>query len=348
MENFKALTGGRACAAFLVFFHHHRIQSGFNLIDRFQLEMHVGVSIFFVLSGFLITYRYFENYRLDFPWIKKYLINRFSRIYPIYFVLVVLTLYMNEYSIKVWILNLTLFKGFFDNTKFIGIPQSWTLTVEACFYLSAPLIFMLFKKYKNIYIVGIILSLSSLIGMALYSFAEGSAFLAKHQFYFIYTFGGRFVEFFMGMVAALFVIKGYKVSSFKIPLKQIVGITGVILSVYCLTRLQNNSYDIGLHHPLGQVINNIILPLFFSYTLLGLIQENTVLTRFLSSKIMQILGASSYVFYLIHVGVIYSLLVVLGITNNFLLFFILNVISVLLYRFIEKPANLFIRARTNL
>ena len=49
-----ALTGVRAIAAFLVFFHHfNQLDFPFPLRRTFN-EFHMGVTMFFLLSGFLI------------------------------------------------------------------------------------------------------------------------------------------------------------------------------------------------------------------------------------------------------------------------------------------------------
>jgi hypothetical protein len=61
---FQALTGVRAIAAWLVFFHHYNpfsIERFGSVINQFVQEFHVGVSVFFVLSGFLITHRCFKS-----------------------------------------------------------------------------------------------------------------------------------------------------------------------------------------------------------------------------------------------------------------------------------------------
>ncbi|RFP64147.1 hypothetical protein D0N36_15690 [Hymenobacter lapidiphilus] len=61
-----ALTGIRAIAAYMVFFHHFNIfKNSASPVGAFfeQLceEWHIGVTIFFVLSGLLISLRYFEK-----------------------------------------------------------------------------------------------------------------------------------------------------------------------------------------------------------------------------------------------------------------------------------------------
>ena len=93
IKYFNALTGIRAIAAYMVFFHHYNpfvkfiysyfIYSNIN-------EFHIGVTLFFVLSGFLISFKYLNNNDFNYT---KYFINRFSRIYPIYFILTILPLF---------------------------------------------------------------------------------------------------------------------------------------------------------------------------------------------------------------------------------------------------------------
>ena len=80
---FPALTGIRAVAAYMVFFHHfnplHALKEGnlwARLLNPVFEEGHIGVSIFFVLSGFLITVRYYESLNISKRWFFNYLRNR--------------------------------------------------------------------------------------------------------------------------------------------------------------------------------------------------------------------------------------------------------------------------------
>ena len=93
---FPALTGYRAIAAWIIFVYHFM---PFNnpkypaSIKQFVWGFHIGVDMFFVLSGFLITYRYFNDRPIDF---KKYILNRFARIYTMY-ILITLLVFMVYY-----------------------------------------------------------------------------------------------------------------------------------------------------------------------------------------------------------------------------------------------------------
>ncbi|HMG82894.1 MAG TPA: hypothetical protein VK559_07650 [Ferruginibacter sp.] len=75
-----------------------------------------------------------------------------------------------------------------------------------------------------------------------------------------------------------------------------------------------------------------------------MVTETTLLSKLFSSKPMQLLGKSSYIFYLIHIGVL-ALFLDQYITNNFLLFVTINVIAVLMFLFVEEPLNNLIRRK---
>src|SRR6478672_1256257 len=80
-EKYPALTGIRALGAMAVFFVHLPFAVGFSLaIDV--------LSFFFVLSGFLIVYLYYNNAEVMSGRFQNYFVNRFARIYPVYFLVV--------------------------------------------------------------------------------------------------------------------------------------------------------------------------------------------------------------------------------------------------------------------
>lgn len=147
----KPLTGLRGFAALYVFlFHMDRwpyIHRGFvsNIIDQGA----IGMTIFFVLSGFVLAYQYSAK-PVSF---RTYAVNRFARIYPIYFLCMVLSVgtlhrladwsvagsiarlstltIANIFVIQAW------FPPFFD---LWNDPGSWSISVEAFCYLLLPFI----------------------------------------------------------------------------------------------------------------------------------------------------------------------------------------------------------------
>src|SRR6478609_1279427 len=138
---FPALTGLRAIAALLVFFNHQAWIGNFgNFADRLHNELHIGVSIFFVLSGFLISWHNIELRTENKFNTKDYLIKRFARIYPLWFILTLFTFAVEWYSRENFsftflLMNLSFTQTYFADALFTGIPQGWSLCIEVVFYI---------------------------------------------------------------------------------------------------------------------------------------------------------------------------------------------------------------------
>jgi peptidoglycan/LPS O-acetylase OafA/YrhL len=113
-----------------------------------------AVAAFYIISGFLMTQIIHEVYGTSVSGCGRFLLNRFLRIYPPYWIFLTLTL-----------LGLVIFPatfgqtypnmqlpptayGYFRNITLYGLPWSevivippaWTLTVEVFFYLAMPLL----------------------------------------------------------------------------------------------------------------------------------------------------------------------------------------------------------------
>ena len=349
--HFPALTGIRALAAYMVYIHHFNPFSieifGKNCYDFFS-EFHVGVTIFFVLSGFLICNSYFEEPNFN---LKNYLVKRVARIYPMYFILTTLTFifFAIVYSQNGWIdlqnyfYNITFLKGFSDDLKFTGIAQSWSLTVEEVFYFTAPLFFILIKK-NRIYLVVVPLFFIGL-GLLLVSYfsrIDANGFMKSTNFMLDFTFFGRISEFFIGIGLAL-LIKKY---SLTFKGMTYFGLAGIILSICSLVLLKVEG-GFGVDSLTGKVINTLVLPVIgIAPLFLGLIKEKTFVSDFFSSKPLQLLGKSSYIFYLIHLGIVVIILNKI-IENQWFVFILLNLISIVLYHYIESPLNKWIRKYCN-
>lgn len=347
--NFPALTGIRALAAYMVFIHHYNpftIEIFGKYTHDFFSEFHIGVTIFFVLSGFLICNRYFDEPNFSF---KNYLIKRIARIYPMYLILTTLTFvfFAVVYSQNSWIdlhnyfYNISFLKGFSDDLKFTGIAQGWSLTVEEVFYFTAPLFFILINKSR--FFLFLIPLFSIGMGLLLVSYFSGidcNGFMKSINFMLDYTFFGRICEFFVGIGLAL-IVRKYE-SSFKGV--TYFGIAGIILSVCALVSLKVEG-GFGVDTFSGKAINTLVLPVFgIAPLFLGLIKEKTLISDFFSTKTLQLLGRSSYIFYLIHLGIFVTILNKIS-SNQWFVFIALNLISIVLYLYIETPLNKLIRKK---
>ncbi len=354
---FPALTGLRAIAAYMVFFDHFppvsKAYTGWIIVAFFH-EFYIGVSVFFVLSGFLITIRYFDIVLLNRQWLFNYFKNRFARIYPMYFFVSLITFIYYSFffdkdvlnyqpSLVVFITNFTLTKGFFDQLKTTGISQGWSLTVEECFYAAAPIIFLLSGKVKFRYHILFLYTIGLLI-TAIFSHVNFYGFFSTVHFTFIKTFFGRCLEFYIGIQLALWYKKGYIL---KFPKKNytLIGFLSLLIFIILLMICKGRHANEGIDTLCGSLINNLVLPFGIGILLWGLICEKTWLRKLLETKLFSVFGRSSYTFYLIHSGVLSEVLFKY-VTGNYILSFPVAIgISIVLFFTIEEPLNKFVRLK---
>lgn len=172
--HFHTLEALRFFAFLKVFLSHIPLEAEFPIFSLLKSGGGLGVAFFFVLSGFLITYLLsFEKLNTDTVQIKKFLVRRSLRIFPLYY-LVVIVLFALPHS---WIdfLGLNLFPNgyaldwrysftFFENYKMLftdSFPKTsplivfWSLCIEMQFYVVWILCFYFVpKKHILKFLVG--------------------------------------------------------------------------------------------------------------------------------------------------------------------------------------------------
>jgi peptidoglycan/LPS O-acetylase OafA/YrhL len=319
-QYFPSLTGFRAVAAWIVFAHHYNPFSRDRFISDVIDEGYIGVTLFFVLSGFLITIRYDD--RSSRETYGQYIRNRFARIYPLFFILTTLTFLVGiEWNTIKYLASITFIQGFIPDWQFTGIPQSWSLTVEETFYFLAPFLFVIIRKEKLAWLLPVIFLAIGVV-----------AYFNSIHFMLVYTFFGRSFDFFAGIVVAKLYQRGFRYKHLTH-----IGAGGIMLCVLAMTLVKGNETYAILTAP-GLLIHNLLLPATTAVLLLGLATEITWIQRVLSASPMQLLGKSSYSFYLIHVGFIASLLP----GNVVIVFVLLNGIAVMIYYLVERPLQVFV------
>ncbi|RAR75623.1 acyltransferase family protein [Flavobacterium aciduliphilum] len=173
---FNNLNGLRGIAALLVIISHIELnKSYFNISNSFQKVKDLGwlgVSLFFVLSGFLITYLLLkEKQKNGFISLKKFYLRRIYRIWPLYYFIMILSLVVLPNFEVFHIPNLKLdiesptrlfvmigcFVFFLTNVlisiKLIPFAtQTWSIGTEEQFYLIWPLLISKCQRLKPIFI----------------------------------------------------------------------------------------------------------------------------------------------------------------------------------------------------
>lgn len=144
----SALTGLRFFAAMFVFLFHYG--AGFSerlgfpaAVTTLLRNGHMGVSFFFVLSGFILTYSYDRrlNSRAD---LWDFAVARFARIYPVYLLALVVSLPLLLASSHDWVTSLRVllmvqsWGPAYSPVAGAWVTPAWTLSVEAFFYLCFP------------------------------------------------------------------------------------------------------------------------------------------------------------------------------------------------------------------
>ncbi len=147
----------------------------YNFFDVFRSVFSFGVPVFFVLSGFLISYLMLKEQEGEKGFsVKNFYMRRILRIWPVYYVVLVfgfilfplLRTYILHlpYDESANVVNYLLFLSNFDqiiNNQLpfgVGLGPTWSVGVEEQFYLLWPIIIAIFKKRNFIIpIVGFLL-----------------------------------------------------------------------------------------------------------------------------------------------------------------------------------------------
>jgi peptidoglycan/LPS O-acetylase OafA/YrhL len=173
---FPNLNGLRFVAALLVIVHHiEQLKYIYGLPNNFsssfiQIIGELGVILFFVLSGFLITYLLLEEEnRTQTIAVKKFYVRRILRIWPLYFLIVIIALLLlpnmsafilPEYD-KARIyedLSVKIFLYIFLLPNLVSpllgvVPYAshlWSIGTEEQFYLIWPPILKFVKRYRTV------------------------------------------------------------------------------------------------------------------------------------------------------------------------------------------------------
>ena len=284
----------RAISVLFVFFYH--------LKSNIFQNGYLGVDIFFVISGMVITLKLHENYeKTNKVNIKEFFIKRIKRIYPVltvflfttFFVILILSP-IDSLIFKFRTFIFALFglanfsylvakKDYFDTVFEDPLHHTWSLGVEEQFYLIYPFFlatcYLLFKKK----ISKIIFTLVCLVVIG--------AYIAQHysdnKMLIFYLPFFRFWQFLFGSLIFFLLLK-YKKENSLISLLSFFLIFIVIFSQHFFSEF-----------------NKLFLVTFFSGIFLLFYNEKNYLSFLFNNKQFIYVGNISYSFYLWHLPVIY-------------------------------------------
>ena len=170
-----ALTGLRCFAALNIVFFHFSNPKWFGPFAPIVDNGYTSVSFFLLMSGYILAYNYSDRAAKGQLKSRDFWIARLSRLYPVYFLALLLSLgmSMDEWHARshaqfAWGVVLTplLLQGWHPMLAAFWNTPAWTMCTEAFFYLIFPAV-VLWKRPRRIWpLVGLLLGLW-LLGMVL-------------------------------------------------------------------------------------------------------------------------------------------------------------------------------------
>lgn len=324
------INGLRAVAVLLVLFFHLEydfLRAGF-----------LGVDVFLVISGYLISRNILKDLDLEKFSFKNFYTRRFKRLFPALFFTLSLTLIIGFIILSPTnlerlgkstlsgifsIANIFLFNenGYFDlESESKPLLHIWSLSLEEQFYFVWPLILLgLFKFFrKQIFLIVFFIILISLY--------INSKYLTINSEAVFYLLPFRFFEFLFGVMCVW--LDNYKLKN-KITL-EIILLSGLGLIIY-------SSINFSMLTPMPGVLS--LIPCIG--TMMVIYAGNAKYSSWLlKNKLFEIIGKSSYSIYLVHWPLIvyYKYFTLSELTDyNKILFGIASIVlGYLMWKYIEN------------
>jgi len=343
----KPLTSLRFFFALMVFASHLEYLKHSNsqvlqwVFNNIFFEGYIGVSFFFILSGFILSYSYQEKLVKQKSKIRDFYIARIARIYPLHIATFILAipLTINGFITNTlsWLIkaftNLTLTQGYIPKSSFyfsFNAP-SWSISAEMFFYLLFPIILPFFariKKKKTIY------SIMLLSAAVLISLIQLIPEKLQHTIFYISP-ALRIIDFSLGiLIFNLLKINKQKNGSLPNYCEPLSVLLFVIFFFF------HNHIPLVYRYSIYYWIPTSIIIYTFANT-------NGKITSFLSNKTIIKLGEASFGFYMIHQLVIryYTHInIINGLVDIILLLIISILLSIISMRYLEHPFNRIIKS----
>lgn len=295
-----------------------------------------GVMLFFLLSGFLMSYLYFDK-ELNKESVKSYILARAGRVIPLY-LLVVFSSYL-LYTVGLeGLYEITDVEKLIAHLAFIyGESVLWTIGPEIQFYfIFIGLWFLAAWRPGYIYV----LAVASLIFLFFTNFLPfyGDVHGIPYNFFHL----SRSLPYFL-----VGVILGMNYKSFKVPdyLRKNLFVAALLLIPLMYPQLSPVISEARMRMWLSYEVLLVMTSVFFC--IVYLVPDNNIL---LANIIGDFLGKISYSLYLLHMPITVQLNKLgIPVEFKFILFISLSIlVAYVSYRCLEKPLAKLVSNRSNL
>lgn len=356
-----SLTGLRIAAALAVYASHVGAPSGSpEILATFFRSGYCGVTVFFVLSGFVLSFNYFEEMRRPgSAGLYEFFLARFARIYPLYLLVLLYVVLRQQAStgeIDGWwehALALQAWDGSVEDAYAFNGP-GWSIGVEFFLYACFPLLVPLLARLGGIRAeltaaAAVAFAMVCLVLWFVLSGKDGLPALdpaSAHRWLYRSPLT-RLGDFLLGILAARLFLQVGGMRRVGRLAKRIAPLAALaILALMCWPALVGSawSYDVAYAIPAVALIFCLAAA------------PSSWPGRGLSLPIVVLLGEASYAFYLVHQPAIAYLGAgqwVNGVSGSIVLLeaFNLGVIVALaigLHLSVERPARRWLRRRFSL
>lgn len=345
-----SLTSLRFFAALGVFVSHLGILSlstipQFNEVSRYFFNGYVGVTFFYILSGFIINYSFNNNIANGKFSKKDFMVHRLARLFPVHLVSLLCVLFLFGYTSNFeavnkesLVYNSLLLHAFIPDAKyyFSFNAVSWSISCEMFFYVC----FCFLVKIKTKYLTVIFLSLLS---ANIYLMINPVIGVTPHWLFYINPVF-RMGDFILGIIICRVFIEN--------PVKPKPGVCSV-MEVFSLIFLVATIYVATNHISNMNVRYDLLYIPCMAFVVIAFAFNNGVISKFFANKYLILLGEASFSFYMFHWMIISKLIeviqpnkddvtsVIIYITASLLLSIVVSIAS---FKLIEMPSNTFIRS----
>jgi peptidoglycan/LPS O-acetylase OafA/YrhL len=347
MSKLPSLTAMRFFAAFWVFCFHSFLWMGHSsVIADLSSVGYAGVSVFFVLSGFILSYNYLGS---DFT-LKEFWAARAARIAPVYWLTLLLgflplvrNLMIGRLSPSISVIAAPVFLQSWFPVPQIWNTPAWSVSTEVFFYIIFPFAIRgfvgPFRRHPVLF--GLLLWLLSAAPTVLYAYflPEGKVDIASNHFWLDVVKLNPLVrapEFLLGVLVGVGFRDGWRIGWPKLS------------AAACLVAISLTI--VALHNAPYPLFHNGLCAPLFALLILSVASADP----WLNWAPLVLLGEASYSLYLLAypVGALYSLasenldfVPPRASVMGFVLYFVLCVASSLIvYTFFEKPCRRRVRA----